>query len=203
MEGPTPERPEVKKTIALYDHMGRPWKEKEPRVKSATWMRRLYYKGKARVGLYDNDGKSGDPIRDELVRAQIPWCCHVMVYTSKFQQAPIVREYFVHCSQEIQEAAKFAFRLWQRWEKPSKRTVVGDDSFVFDDMRDQYPKVEDGIIATPMADSDYESHWRDVRKRPHRAAGDPDDPFAFTCLDQDAMLFKTADFQDGLAVKIQ
>ena len=70
-------------------------------------------------------------------------------------------------------------------------------------MRDVYPKVDDGIVAEPISDSDYDAHWRDVVKRKHKAAGDPTDPFAFTCLDTDVMVFKTADFQEGLHVTIR
>jgi hypothetical protein len=187
--------PEAKKGVKLYDHMGRPWTDPLPKVLSATLMKQVYYKGPARVGLYDNDGKSGDPIREELVRAQIPYVVHLLVYNSKFEIAPTRREYYVYASMEVQKAAELALRLWQRWERPPR------PEFLFGDMREMYPKVDDGIVAIPMADEDYASHWKDVRGRRHRAAGNPDDPFAFTCLDQDVMIYKAADFQEGLAVK--
>jgi hypothetical protein len=187
----------AKKSVKIYDHLGRPWKEEIPSVKSATWMRRVYYKGPARVGRFDSDGKEGDTIREELVRAQIPYVCTLLVYESKFQIEPTRREYFVYAPLEIQKAAELALRLWQRWERPPR------PEFTFGDMREVFPKIEDGIVAEPLMDADFDEHWKDVRKRPHKAAGNPDDPFAFTCLDQDVKIYKHSDFQAGLITKIR
>ena len=180
----------------LYDHMGRPYKGEIPRVMSAKWMRTVYRKGLAQVGEYDDMGVRGDHVREALLRAQIPYVVTLLVYESKFQIAPTRREYFVYSPGEQTKAAALALRLWQRWERPPR------EAFVFEDLRDVFPKVDDGICAEPITDKDYDEHWKYVRNKPHRAAGNPEDPFAFTCLDPDVMVFKVTDFQAGLDFRI-
>ena len=203
--GDQPARPfpddRAKKNVELYDHMGRPMKEKPPTPLTASYCRKVYYKGLARVGEYDDQGKRGDPIREELVRAQVPYCIHLVIYESKFQIEPTLREYFAYAPLDVQHGAELAVRLWRRWEKRQQRTTVFGESFNFNDMEDDYPKVGEGVAAKPMSDSEFDEHWKDVRKRHHKAAGHPDDPFAFTCLDPDVMLFKHTDFLEGHAVK--
>jgi len=191
-----PQPPQMK-TVTLFDHMGRAMKDPPPRVLSAKWCRTAYHIGPARVGLYDDAGRPGDLIREELVRAQVPYVVTLLVYGSKFEITPTRREYFVYAPLEVQKAAELAFRLWKRWECPPR------PEFTFGDMREVFPKVDDGIVAHPISDSDYDAHWKDVSTRKHKAAGKADDPFAFTCLDADVMVFKTADFQEGLRVKIR
>lgn len=188
---------EARKDFSLYDHMGRPVPEQVPRVLSATWCKKVFYKGLSRVGEFDKDGRSGDPIREELVRAQFPQVAVLLVYDSKFQITPTQREYYVYAPQEPQKAAELALRLWQRWERPPR------PEFLFGDMREVFPKVEDGVVVHPISDEIFEEHWKDAQRRRHKAAGKQDDPFAFTCLDQDVRLFKTSDFQEGLRVKIR
>lgn len=195
----------AKKRVSLYDHMGRPMKSDPPSPLTSDYCRQVYYKGPARVGKYDDSGSLVDDpfgIREELVRAQVPYCVHLVIYESKFQISPTLREYFVYAPLEVQKAAEVALRLWQRWEKPSKRTVVDGESYNFTDMRDDYPKVGEGVAAKPMDDVDFDSHWADVKRRAHRAAGHPERPFAFTCLDEDVILFKHTDFQEGHRVKL-
>ena len=199
MDNSTKNNPKFRKNVLLCDHLGRPVKAPKPgEVLSATKMRTFYLKGMARVGQFDKDGRSGDSIREELVRAQVPYIVTLLVYDSKFQIEPTRREYFVYAPLEIQKAAELALRLWQRWERPPR------PEFTFGDMREVFPKVDDGIVAQPLdTDAEFDAHWKDVQPRAHKAAGNPDDPFAFTCLDQDVMLQKWTDFQAGLRVKIK
>ena len=186
------------KNVRLCDHMGKPMEAPKPgEVLSATKMRSYYMQGMARVGKFDYHGRTGDPIREEIVRAQVPYIVTLVVYESKFQISPTHREYFVYATMEIQKAAELAIRLWQRWERPPR------PEFLFGDIREVFPKVDDGVVGEPISDSVFDEHWKDVRKRLHRCAGNPDDPFAFTCLDQDVMLQKLTDFQAGLRVKIK
>ena len=117
--------PNQRKSVALFDHMGRPLKEELPKVLSATWCRKAFNKGLARVGVYDDAGRSGDPIREELVRAQVPYVVTLLIYASKFEISPTRREYFVYAPLEIQKAAELALRLWRRWERPRR-----DDFFL-------------------------------------------------------------------------
>ena len=192
------QHPEAHKIVQLRDHLGRP---KEPpkrgEILSASILRTFYMQGMARVGKFDEFGHTGDPIREALVRSQVPYLVTLLVYHSQFDIEPVRREYCVYAPLEVQKAAELAIRLWQRWERPPR------PEFLFGDMRDVYPKVDDGVVAEPISDSLFDEHWKDVRKRSHKYAGNPDDPFAFTCLDQDVMLQKITDFQDGLAVKIR
>lgn len=186
------------KHITLCDHMGNPIEApKVGEMLSAKQLRKYYLKGPARVGAYDSNGKSGDIIREEIVRAQVPYVVSILMYRSKFEIEPTRREYCVYAPMEIQKAAEVAIRMWQRWEGPRQ-----SDQLKFGDMNDLYPKFEDGVVAEPIDDASYDAHWADVRRRKHRCAGNPDDPFVFTCTDQDVMLFKTADFQTGLHTRI-
>ncbi len=185
------------KNVEIYDHMGRLRTDKIPDVLSATYCQGCFYKGNARVGKFDKDGHAGDPIREELVRAQVPYAVTLIIYESKFQIEPTKREYFVYAPLEVQKAAEIAIRLWQRWERPPR------PEFIFEDMREVYPKVGEGVVAQPIGDEDFAQHWKYVRTKKYKAAGHPDDPFAFTCLDQDVIAFKTSDFQQGLIVKIR
>lgn len=192
------QHPESKKTVSLYDHMGRPFKGAWPAAASAKFYRGLYYKGPTRVRPFDPTGASGSPIQEELVRAQVPQLVTLLVYRSKFDISPLEREYYVYAPQEQTMAAELALRLWQRWEKPPR-----EEEFAFGDMNDMYPKVGEGAIAEPLTDEDYDEHWADVRKRAHRAAGDPSHPFAFTCLDNDVRLYKIVDRQAGHIHKLR
>lgn len=188
-----------KQHVKIYDHMGRPLKGPIPPVKTAKFMRSVFYKGPARVGKFDDAGKTGDTVREELVRAQVPYLVTLLIYHGKHQVAAEEREYFVYAPLEIQKAAELAIRLWQRWERPPR------GEFTFGDMREVYPKIGEGVVAEPMSDGDYDEHWKDVKATKggrFKAAGDPDDPFAFTCLDQDIKLYKSSDFQAGHAHKI-
>lgn len=186
------------RNVLLCDHLGRKIEAPAPHaVLSAKLLRKYYMMGLARVGQFDRQGKSGDNIREELVRAQIPQIVTLLIYHSKFQIEPTRREYFVYAPGELSKATELAIRLWQRWERPPR------PQFIFEDLEDVYPKIADGAVCEAICDSDYDAHWADVRKRAHKCAGDPNDPFAFTCLDQDVMLQKLTDFQDGLHVKIK
>lgn len=189
---------QIFKNVQLRDHLGRPVDNpKHGAVLSAKQMRTYYIQGMARVGKFDDRGQSGDPIRESLVRAQVPYIVTLLVYHSKFQIEPTHREYFIYAPMEVQKAAELALRLWQRWERPPR------PEFMFEDLREVYPKVDDGVVAEPISDSTFDAHWRDVSKRKNKCAGDPEYPFAFTCLDQDVMLQKVTDFQAGLNVKIR
>jgi hypothetical protein len=181
----------------LYDHLGRPFREKFPKNLSAKFLQRIYHKGPARVGLYDANGKSGSLVREELVRAQTPYVVVLLMYRSRFEITPQRREYYVYAPMELTKAAKLALGLWRRWEKELR----GEFNFA-EDFADDYPKVDDAAFVIPLADVDYATQWRAVRAKSHKCAGDPNDPFAFTCFDPDILAYKTADFQAGMPVKI-
>jgi len=171
------------KQVFLFDADGAPYTGEV--VHSATGFSKVYYKGKAEVGKWDKHGKEGEGVRTELVRAQIPWFVTLMIYHSEFDTEPTPREYYVYSPMEESEASKIAMRMWQRWEKPKK-----EEEFNFEDMRKSYPMVSEAILVQPISDADYQEHWKDVRGKKHRCAGDPNDPIVFTCLDQDVMVTK-------------
>lgn len=183
----------------LYDSAGSRLTSPVPKVLSADWCRTVYYKGDARVGAYDAAGRAtSSPIREELVRAQVPYIVTLLTYRSKFEVIPNRREYFLYAPQELTKAAAFAFSLWRRWEK--QRPIM---EFNFTDLEDDYPKVDDGAVAEPIGDSDFDQHWNCVKKYKHKAAGDPERPFAFTSLESDVMMYRAVDFQRGLNHKIR
>ena len=187
--------------VPLYDSAGNPFTDEIPKIKSASFMRKTYRKGDAFVGKYDDSGVAGDDIREVVVRAQVPWYVKMHVYTSQFQVDPVPREYLVYAPKEKSKAAKFAFRLWRRWEKPRRPRTQG--MLIGVDMNDDYPKIDDAIWAIDISDSDFDAHWRDVKRNGNfKAAGDPRDPIAFTCLDPDVQLFKIEDVQNLMDFKI-
>jgi hypothetical protein len=146
----------------LRDHLGRPVEgPKRGAPLSARQMRTYYVQGMARVGKYDEHGKSGSPVREALVRAQVPYIVTLLVYHGKFQIEPTHREYFVYAPMEVQKAAELALRLWQRWERGPR------PEFQFEDMREVYPKVDDGVVGEPISDAMFDEHWKDVQKRAH------------------------------------
>jgi hypothetical protein len=184
--------------VQLRDHMGRPVDAPTgATILSASLLRGFFIEGKALVGKYDADGVAGDPVRDALVRAQIPYLVTLLMYSSKFQLEATRREYLLYAPMDVKSAAKLAFQLWRRWEKPARA-----EWDVCDDLENDYPKLDDAAVVEPIDDATFDDQWRSARTRKHRAAGDQDDPFAFTCLDQDVMLFKAADFQQGLRVTV-
>jgi hypothetical protein len=124
----------------------------------------------------------------------------LLVYKSKFQMEPDKREYFVYAPPKLNSAAEFALRLWRRWEKKPFR-IVRDPKEV-PDMRDDWPKVSDGVVAEPVNDKFFRESWKYVKNRRHKAAGHPDDPIAFACLEPEFSIYKTEDFQKDLPVRI-
>jgi len=172
----------------MYSDKGVPISGKHPAILSASYLRRLHHLGKTDEG-------------DRLVRAHTCWCVILLKYGSKFDIVPVQREYFVHAPMDPGKAAHRAMKMWRRWEQgPMPDVMKGEEPI---DLRDAYPKLDDGAVAIPMADEDYDAHWRDAKRSSKTSIlGDPDDPFAFTCFNQDIMLFKTSDFQEGLHITI-
>jgi hypothetical protein len=182
----------------LYDHLGRPFKERFPKKLSASFLQRLYHKGAARVGQYDANGKAGDSVREELFRAQVPYVVMLLVYNSRFDISPTRREYYVYAPMDLTLAAKQAFALWRRWEKKASSACRA-----VEDLEHDYPKVDEAAFAIPLdTDEDFRAHWSTVKRHAHKAAGNPDDPIAYTCLNQDVLAFKTSDYQAGMPHRI-
>lgn len=67
---------------------------------------------------------------------------------------------------------QMADQLWQKWEKFDKGIFT------------EYPDTRGHGFAEVCDEHDFISAWHDVRKYQlqARAAGDPDDPMAFTCI---------------------
>ena len=141
-----------------------------------------------------SDPQTGE-IKQELVRYQQPHVVTLLIYGSKFQLEATRREYYVYAPSDYKSAVQLALILWKKWERGPMPPHV-------DDARDWWPKLEDGAVAEEIDDATFESQWQSTLGRKFHAAGHPADPFAFTCLDQDVMLYKTSDFQDGLLVRV-
>lgn len=149
------------------------------------------------MDVLGSDGSASVEVRHDVVRAQVPHLVTLLIYSSKFQLQAEPREYFVYAPMDVQHSVKLALKLWRRWEKPRR---VGDQ-FV-EDLRDDYPKVDDAAVSEPIDDKFFDEMWRSIRLRNHRAAGNPDDPFAFTCLDRSIKVYRTSDFQKDLVVSV-
>lgn len=131
----------------------------------------------------------------QLVRYQQPHVVTLLIYSSKLQLNATRREYYVYAPSDYKSAVQLALVLWKKWERGLKPEHIHDIS-------DWYPKIEDGAVAEEIDDITFAEQWQAASVRKFRAAGHPGDPFAFTCLDQDVMLYKASDFQSGLRVRV-
>ncbi len=174
--------------MQLFDAAGVPLVGGVPKVLSGAFCRAAYVKGYKEELVVIGEG---DDVRVErkadLVRAQIPYLVTLVTYRSKLQVQGEAHEYFVYAPADVKSAVQLAYRLWKRWEKL--------------DADADYPKVDDGAVADPIDDALFADMWRYVRRTDkYRAAGHPDDPFAFTAMDPSIKVFRTENFQKGLAV---
>lgn len=174
--------------MIIYDASGNKLADKAPKPLTGSFCRRAY--------MFANvvNELSGTTSR-ELVRYQQPHVVTLLIYDSKFQLKAKRREYYVYAPSDYKSAVQLALVLWKRWERGPKPAHV-------DDVTGWYPKLEDGAVAEEIDDKTFEEQWRASLGREFRAAGHPGDPFAFTCLNQDVMLYKTSDFQTGLNVRV-
>ena len=154
-------------------------------------------KGTARVETIDAGGQLNVEFKHDLVRAQVPHLVTLIVYESKFQLKGTTREYFVYAPMDIQKSVQLAFKLWRKWEKPRRAAGVW-----IEDMRDDYPKVDDAAVSDPIDDNFFAEMWRATFTKKHRCAGLPHDPFAFTCLDPSVKVYRSEDFQKGLRITV-
>ena len=185
--------------MELLDASGAAMARAIPKVLSATFCRSVFFKGEETPNI-DVSAALGDvaPLSTSvLCRAQIPHLVTLLVYKSKFQMTPDRREYFVYAPPDIKSSVRLAMQLWRRWEKPRRLEEI-----LLVDMEDDFPKVEDAAVSEPIDDKFFDEMWASIRLRKHRAAGHPVDPFAFTSMDPDIMVYKAADFQAGLAITV-
>jgi len=175
--------------MPIYDEAGKVIATQPPQVLSGSFCRKAFM-----PGLVEN------PItleyEEKLVRHQMPHVVTLLIYNSKLQIQPLRREYYIYAPADHKSAVVLAIMLWKRWERGPKPFDVEYKG------ADWYPKFEDGAVAEVIDDACFEEMWRAASVRKFKAAGHPGDPFAFTCFDQDVMLFKTPDFQQGLQVRI-
>ena len=127
----------------------------------------------------------------KAMRAQIPFIVTIPYYPSALHLEPIFVEYFLYApNAEVGRASYFAVNFWKKWQKTDKGYAKDDE----------YPKIEGAVIAEVIEDDEFAETWRDVRGRSHKAAGDPDDPFAFTCFDPDFKIYRNEDFAKGTII---
>lgn len=168
-----------------------------PDVIDADFMRSCYRKVSKGELKVDEKGNITE-VPAELVRAQIPYLVTMHVYHSALQLKADEQEWYVYAPADLKSAASEVAKLWRRWFEP--RPIVGAP--VIDDLRLVYPKYEDGVVVEPIPDTVFKDSWRYASKRPHKAAGHPDLPWAFKCLDDDFKLYKYTDRQHGLIHRI-
>lgn len=174
--------------MIIYDASGKNLGDQPPKPLTGTFCRQAYMFAE----VMKEDGETSE--RD-LVRYQQPHVVTLLVYDSKFQIDAKRREYYVYAPSDYRSAVQLALVLWKKWERGPKPHDV-------DDISDWYPKIEDAVVAEEIDDETFMEQWRATVSRKHYAAGHPNDPFAFTCLNQDVMLYKTSDFQAGLRVRV-
>lgn len=135
----------------------------------------------------------------QLVRAQVPYLVTLHVYTSKFQLTPDEQEWLLYAPADLKSAATTVMMMWKRWFKPDKKPGEAASGIL---MEDDFPLLEDGVIIEPIDDNFFEECWRFVRNRPHKAAGHPEQPWLFRCLDNDFRVYQHTDRQAGLRHRI-
>lgn len=183
--------------MQLYDASGKPLSQTPPHPLTATFCRSVYYQGPTRHEVVQADGKFTTEVSNDLVRAQVPHIVTLIAYGSKFQLEPTLREYFVYAPMDYKSSVKLALSLWRRWEKPKRKEWE-----TVEDLRDDYPKIEDATVSEPIDDNFFVEMWNATKLRRHRFAGHPADPFAFTSLEQDIKVYRTTDFQKDLVVTV-
>lgn len=192
------DRPKIGVT-GYFDEAGRPIKTL-PKIMTSTFARRAFRVGLKEDLIVTGDGAGTDVgFHKTMVRAQVPHLVTLLVYSSKFDMVPVHREYFIYAPADIQGAAQMALNLWRRWEKGRK----GADAIIGIDIKDDYPKVDDGAVAEPIDDNFFDETWKHVKNKAHKCAGDPRDPWAFTCLDPEVRIYRTEDFQRDLLHRIK
>lgn len=133
-----------------------------------------------------------------LVRAQIPYLVTLYV-----QRSLLVREemeWLVYAPGDLKSASTTALTMWKRWFKPRKDPDGAPSGIA---MELDYPLVRDGVLVEPIDDNFFDECWRYVSKRPHKAAGHPDQPWLFTCLDEGFKIYNHTDRQAGLIHRIR
>lgn len=134
-----------------------------------------------------------------LVRAQMPYLVTLHVYKSRFQLEPIEQEWLVYAPGDLKSAATNAMMMWKRWFKPDRKEGEATSGVL---MEDNFPLLEDGVIVEPIDDKFFDECWRYVRNRPHKAAGHPEQPWLFLCLEDDFKIYQHTDRQAGLIHRI-
>ena len=183
--------------MQLLDSEGKPIAGGLPRVLTASFCRGVFFRAVDINEVVIEEGLQVMANREDLRRAQLPHLVTLLVYSSKFQLEPVRREYFVYAPPDIKSSVKLAMQLWKRWEKP-RRAI----DYLVTDMNEDFPKVEDACVSEVIDDKFFDEMWKNVSAKAHKAAGHPADPFAFTSLDPDIMVYKFTDFQKGLAVTV-
>jgi hypothetical protein len=173
----------------IYDDSGKVIATQPPKTLTGEFCRKAYMYGMVEHPVTLE-------LEEKLVRHQLPHVVTLLIYDSKLQLTPTRREYYVYAPGDFKSAVTLAIMLWKRWERGPKPFDVEYRG------EEWYPKFEDAVVAEVIDDKCFEEQWRAASSRKFKAAGHPNDPFAFTCLDQDVMLFKTSDFQQGLQVRI-
>ena len=174
--------------VTIYDPSGKKLADRPPVPLSGNFCRRAHLYANVWNDLTQQSER-------QLVRYQQPHVVTLLIYNSRLQLNATRREYYVYAPSDYKSAVQLALVLWKRWERGPRPAHIDDNA-------DWYPKLEDGAVAEEIDDSTFEEQWRAASARKFRAAGHPGDPFAFTCLDQDVMLYKTSDFQAGLSVRV-
>ena len=174
--------------VTIYDASGKPLGVNPPKPLTGAFCRRAYM-------FADVFNEITEQPERQLVRYQQPHVVTLLIYNSKLQINATRREYYVYAPSDYKSAVQLALLLWKKWERGPQPQHISDTS-------DWYPKLEDGAVAEEIDDNTFEEQWRAASARKYRAAGHPGDPFAFTCLDQDVMLYKATDFQSGLRVTV-
>ncbi len=160
-------------------------------------MRSCYRKAKGVLKVTSDGG--ADVSNARLVRAQIPYLVTLHVYTSKFQLEPDEQEWLLYAPADLKSAATTVMMMWKRWFKPDRKPGEAASGIL---MQDDFPLLEDGVIIEPIDDKFFEECWRYVRNRNHKAAGHPEQPWLFRCLDDGFRIYQHTDRQAGLTHRI-
>ena len=166
-----------------------------PKHMSSEFIRKLYRRGKDKIKVNGSGDSASVTTSMNIYRAQAPHIVTLPIMASEFAVEPEFREYFVYAPNgEPGRAGYFAMNLWKKWERIDKGIPVDQDFPRVDHVQGEVA----GMICEQIDDGDFDETWKAVRQRKHKAAGDPEHPFAFTCLDKDFRIYKTGDPASGI-----
>lgn len=174
--------------IKVYNSAGQEVFPKPPL--SATFMRDTFLRHSRVHQHVFSEELQGHTLKEGAgeTRYQHPFVVILHQYDSRLQLFPQRREMFLYAPAGLNMATKLAHECWRLWIKKLK---PGQQNWNVP-AEDDYPKIEDLMVAHPIDDETFIDAWNHAKKLDSKlvkTAGDPQDPFVFMVVDDSVRLF--------------